>query len=253
MTTYEILFSPTGGTMKTANLLTKEFSSEVRVVDLMDRKADFSALPFTSEDLCIVAVPSFGGRVPVPAVKRLSKMQGNGARAILMAVYGNRAIDDTLLELKDVLTQAGFRPVAALEAVAQHSIMPQFGAGRPDSRDHRELVSFAGQIKEKLAAEFSDDLAVPGSFPYREYNGIPMKPKAGHGCVRCGHCARHCPVGAIPEEAPNQTNRKVCISCMACTAFCPQKARKVSPLVLIPAGLAMRKSCKGRKPNKLYL
>lgn len=253
MTTYEILFSPTGGTMKTANLLTKEFSADVRVVDLMDRKADFTAIPFAPEDLCIVAVPSFGGRVPAPAVKRLSKMQGNGARAILMAVYGNRAIDDTLLELKDVLTQAGFRLVAALEAVAQHSIMPQFGTGRPDPQDHRELVSFASQIKEKLAQDTFEDLIVPGNFPYRAYNGIPMKPKADHGCVRCGHCSRHCPVGAIPPEEPNRTNTQVCISCMACTAFCPQRARKVSPLVLIPAGLAMRKSCKGRKPNKLYI
>ena len=251
--TYEILFSPTGGTMKTANLLTKEFSADVRVVDLMDRTADFSAIPFTQEDLCIVAVPSFGGRVPAPAVKRLSRMKGNGARAILMAVYGNRAIDDTLLELKDVLTQAGFRPVAALEAVAQHSIMPQFGPGRPDNQDHRELMDFAKQIKEKLSCEASEDLTVPGHFPYRAYNGIPMKPKADHGCIRCGHCARHCPVGAIPQDAPNHTNTKICISCMACTAFCPQRARKVSPLVLIPAGLAMRKSCKGRKPNKLYL
>jgi len=251
--TYEILFSPTGGTMKTANLLTKEFSADVRVVDLMDRKADFATLPFTQEDLCIVAVPSFGGRVPVPAVQRLSRMHGNGAKAILMAVFGNRAMDDTLLELKDVLTRAGFRPVAALEAVAQHSIFPQFGPGRPDSRDHHQLVDFAGQIKEKLAAGDFRDLSVPGKAPYREYNGIPMKPKADHGCVRCGHCARHCPVGAIPEDTPNQTNTKACISCMACTAFCPQRARKVSPLVLIPAGLAMRKSCGGRKPNQLYL
>ena len=253
MTTYEILFSPTGGTMKTANLLTKEFSSEVRVVDLMDRKADFSAIPFTAEDLCIVAIPSFGGRVPAPAAKRLTQMRGNGAKAILMAVFGNRAIDDTLLELKDVLTQAGFQPVAAMEAVAQHSILPQFGKRRPDNRDHRELISFASQIKEKLSSETSEELTVPGTFPYREYNGVPMKPTADHGCIRCGHCSRHCPVGAIPPEEPNRTNTQVCISCMACTAFCPQKARKVSPLVLLPAGLAMRKACKGRKPNKLYL
>ena len=161
--TYEILFSPTGGTMKTANLLTKEFSADVRVVDLMDRTADFSAIPFTQEDLCIVAVPSFGGRVPAPAVKRLSRMKGNGARAILMAVYGNRAIDDTLLELKDVLTQAGFRPVAALEAVAQHSIMPQFGPGRPDNQDHRELMDFAKQIKEKLSELGADRAMMTGS------------------------------------------------------------------------------------------
>ena len=143
--------------------------------------------------------------------------------------------------------------MAALEAVAQHSLMPQFGAGRPDSRDHRELVDFARQIKEKLAVEYAQELTVPGTFPYREYKGVPMKPKADHGCIRCGHCARHCPVGAIPPKEPNQTNTKVCITCMACAAFCPQRARKISPLTLLPASLALRKACKGRKENKLYL
>lgn len=40
-------------------------------------------------------------------------MQGNGVRAVLPAAYGNRAYGDTLLELKNTLTDAGFRCVAA--------------------------------------------------------------------------------------------------------------------------------------------
>ena len=50
------------------------------------------------EDICIVAVPSYGGRVPDAAVSRLRQMKGNGAGAILMVVYGNRDYDDTLAE-----------------------------------------------------------------------------------------------------------------------------------------------------------
>ena len=39
-----------------------------------------------------------------------------------------------------------FCPVAAIAAVAEHSIMRQFAAGRPDAEDERELAGFADRI-----------------------------------------------------------------------------------------------------------
>ena len=64
MKCYEITFSPTGGTQKAADLLTKELSGECTAVDLTKQDADFSAAAFTAEDLAVIAVPSYGGRVP---------------------------------------------------------------------------------------------------------------------------------------------------------------------------------------------
>ena len=58
---------------------------------------DFSRISLDKEDICIVAVPSFGGRVPAIAAERLERIRANGAMAILVVVYGNRAYDDTLL------------------------------------------------------------------------------------------------------------------------------------------------------------
>ena len=95
---YEITFSPTGGTKKCADLLSAAWSEKTEI-DLMDRKADFSKYTFTEEYTCLVAVPSFGGRVPAIATERLQNMQGGGAKAILVVVYGNRAYEDTLVEL----------------------------------------------------------------------------------------------------------------------------------------------------------
>ena len=40
----------------------------------------------------------------------------------MIAVYGNRDYDDTLLEMKDILTERGFTVIAGLAAIAQHSI-----------------------------------------------------------------------------------------------------------------------------------
>lgn len=52
------------------------------------------------------------------AVIRLARMKGNGARAVLVVVYGNRAYDYTFTELQDTLESAGFLCVAAVAAVA---------------------------------------------------------------------------------------------------------------------------------------
>ena len=52
-------------------------------------------------------------------------MKGNKAKAVLVAVYGNRAYEDTLLELKEQVDLCGFHVTAAVSAVAEHSIMHQ--------------------------------------------------------------------------------------------------------------------------------
>ena len=71
MKCYEITFSPTGGTQKAADLLTRELCGEYTSVDLTEQNADFSAAAFAAEDLAVIAVPSYGGRVPAAAVERL--------------------------------------------------------------------------------------------------------------------------------------------------------------------------------------
>ena len=134
MAFYLISFSPTGGTHRAAGLFAQSFSKECIPVDLTDRTLTFSGIPFSKQDICLAAVPAYGGRVPCPAAARLAQMHGGGARAILMAVYGSRAYEDTLAELYDILTAAGFRCTAGVAAVARHSIFPQFAAGQPYPR-----------------------------------------------------------------------------------------------------------------------
>lgn len=249
---YTLTFSPTGGTQKAANCLAQGLAESFTALDLMDRYLNLSRLTFTPEDCCLVAVPSFGGRVPAPAVRRLQALTGNGARAVLLAVYGNRDYDDTLLELEEVLVQAGFRPVAAVAAVAEHSLLPQFAAGRPDQADQAQLRAFGQAIRRRLEEGSPEELSLPGHRPYRPYAGVPMKPKATRACTACGLCAATCPVGAIPRETPRQTDKGKCISCMACAARCPQKARRTSRLMAFAAGRKLKAACAGRKENQLF-
>lgn len=95
---------------------------------------------------------------------------------MLIAVYGNRAIDDCLLELKNVLIEQEFKCKVAISAVAEHSIMPQFGADRPDDKDKNELISFAKQIKERLENNtLSENINVSGKMPYVKSSNLPIK------------------------------------------------------------------------------
>jgi len=117
MSTYSIVFSPTGGTKKVADLFANAFAGAYEERDLTDAGKDFGEYRFTAEDVCIVSVPSFGGRVPAKEAERLSLLGGNGAKAILIAVYGNREFEDTLVEMQDLMEAAGFVPVAAVAAL----------------------------------------------------------------------------------------------------------------------------------------
>lgn len=254
MSFYEITFSPTGGTKKISHIFSEILGSDGIAIDLMDRTLPFHTFVFHPNDVCVVAVPSFGGRLPEIAAARLKQLTGGGAKAVPIVVYGNRAYEDTLVELQDILTGAGFRCAAAVAAIAEHSIMHQFAQGRPDSRDRKELTSFAEQIREKLQnTEDFGTLSLPGNRPYKKLATIPMTPAAGRVCNRCGLCAVKCPVGAIPTENPSKTDSEKCISCMGCTAVCPAKARKVNKLVLAAAVQKLKKACGGYKKNELFL
>ena len=254
MIVYEMVFSPTGGTKKVSDCFTRALGYESTFLDLTDPDKDFAAFSFGPEDICIAAVPSYGGRAPQPALSRLAGMKGNGARAILVGNYGNRAYEDTFVELKDTLEKAGFSCVAGIAAIAEHSIMRQFAAGRPDEQDEKELSRFASHIRSRLEEGWKEgDLKLPGNRPYREYGGVPMKPQAGKACIRCGLCARKCPVHAIHLDAPDQTDTKACISCMRCVSVCPRKARSVSKMLLAAGSMKLKKASSEYKRNELYL
>ena len=253
MKLYDIVFSPTGGTQKAADILKEALEGEVVRVDLTDSKRDCHAVQLTQDDVAVISVPSYGGRVPAVAAERLTMLHGQNARAVLVCVYGNRAYEDTLVELEDAAKQAGFRVIAAVAAVAEHSIVRQFAAGRPDVEDAKQLADFAKQIQSKLSAGEDTEPAIPGNRPYKKPGGASMVPKPTKECTQCGVCAEKCPVQAIDRENPKKVEEKTCIFCMRCVSVCPHSARKVSPVMLSAASLMLKKVCSERKNCELFL
>ena len=253
MNVYLITFSPTGRTRKAAEIIGNVWQEEKIRIDLTMQDFDGSGYEFAADDLCIVAVGVYGGRVPAPAAQRLKTLKGNGANVIAVAAYGNRAIDDCLLELTDLLTEQGFRCRSGIAAVVEHSMMPRFGAGRPDARDSAELTEFAKQIQAGLENNsLPERVTVPGKRPYVAAHSLPLKFKGDKSCTNCGKCAKLCPVGAIPKDNPRDVDSSKCICCMRCTEVCPVGAKHMPGWTGMMAPL-MAGKLGGRKENALYI
>ncbi|MDB1846271.1 EFR1 family ferrodoxin [Collinsella aerofaciens] len=253
MSVFEIVFSPTGGTQKVSGLVAGALDKNTVTVDLTDSGLDFSAVSMTEDDVAVISVPAYAGRIPAVVADRLGMVHGNGARAVLVCVYGNRAFEDTLVELEDVAKHAGFRVIAAVAAIAEHSIARQFAAGRPDAQDAAQLAEFAQQIQQKLLAEDASEPSIPGNRPYKQAGGHSMVPHATEDCVSCGACAALCPVRAIDKDDPRQVDGEACISCMRCVSVCPQNARKLDPNKLAAVTQMLSKACVERRECEIFI
>lgn len=248
MKTVEIIFSPTGGTEKAAEIIAENFNRDTSKIDLCDYKVKFSDCRINSEDIVIIAMPSFGGRAPSVAIERLKQIKGNDAECVLICVYGNRDYEDTLIEMNDAARECGFKVVAGISAIAQHSIFPQYASNRPDVADIKQLKQFASQII------FNRETApnIPGKRPYKHTSVGGIVPKSAKSCISCGKCADVCPVQAI-DHSSYKTDSKKCISCMRCVKYCSSNSRKINNVIASAAAMTIKKACSERKNNELFI
>ena len=218
-------FSPTGGTKKAGAALAFAMAETVNAVDLSGKCAcDPRA------DVVVVAAPVFGGRIPAFVGDKLAKLKGEGKKAVTAVVYGVRAFEDALLELNDVMESSGFEVIASAALVAQHSIVPEVGAGRPDAADIAQIQQFAKRVLAAIRDGKPGAISVPGNRPYKESKKGSATPLSLPTCNGCGRCVTVCPTEAIALTTEGvTTDLNACMMCMACVASCPTQARILPP------------------------
>jgi ferredoxin len=250
-----VYFSATYTTEKVVKLIAKEFKEKITDYDITQFVPE-SDLNMEKNDLLIVGVPVYAGRVPSGAVNALNKFKGNKTPAIITCVYGNRDYDDALLELKDIVQKNNFRIISAGAFIAQHSIFPEAGYNRPDENDIQIIKNFANKSSELLSSlsdiDSLQDIEVKGNRPYKIPGNIPLKPRGNRKCNKCGTCVKLCPVTAIEADSPRKTNKEKCISCGRCIVVCPQKARYFGGLLYKIAGRKFIKTYSVRKEPEVY-
>ena len=104
-------YSPTGGTIEICRQMGLRLNPQAAEYHLSQAKPQ--ELTFAENDAVLVSVPVFGGRMPTHAAQAVRHLSGRQTRAVAVVVYGNRAYDDALLELGDILTERGFKVLAA--------------------------------------------------------------------------------------------------------------------------------------------
>ncbi len=217
------------------------------------------ALSIPTQEPLLVCLPVYAGRIPTVCRAMLEEhLRGNGGPAVAVVVYGNRAYDDALLELVDLLEDKGFHVVAAAAFIGRHSIFTKVADGRPDAGDRATMQEFGGLCKEVCAAGHpaaAKRLTVPGDPAYRdrEVKPVPIKPDCNDRCMKCYACFRSCPARAIPEEAPWTTDNDKCISCGACIFLCPTQARQFRGVAYEAAAKVFElKNAKRREPELFF-
>lgn len=252
-----VYFSPTGSTKRVMQRLAQGQNGAKRELDLTESRRVEPDYHFLENEVVLIGVPVYGGRIPETAANRLRKFHGRRTPAVLVVTYGNRNYDDALLELKELTEAQGFRTVAAAAVVTEHNIVRAIGSGRPDQDDLQKVDDFAAAVSnrlQKLSGVYQNsEIKVRGGKPYREYDGIPLKPKVGKHCNQCGLCIRTCPVQAISKTDATVLDTERCISCMRCLAICPAGARKLSTIMLKAASMGLKKKCKERREPEFYL
>lgn len=239
-----IFFSPTGTTEKiverVAQKVADSFSAPWEMINFTSPESRKMKRTFQAGELIILGTPVYAGRVPNVIVEELkSNLAGNRALGVAIVVYGNRNFDDALIELRDILFQDNFLPIAGGAFIGEHSFSKILAAGRPDEEDLKTALYFAERVSIKCKEILPEDtilpIAVEGEEPYRNHYipksraGEPVdirkvKPKTKGNCIDCKICVQVCPMGSINLDDVREVPG-ICIKCGACVKKCPVDAK----------------------------
>lgn len=246
-------FSPTHTTKKVVESIAKGIGKEMLEENLTFIEKNRKEYINEKDTLVIVGVPVYAGRVPQVILETLKSIKGEGV-AIPVVVYGNRAYEDALVELEDILVENGFSILAGGAFIGEHSYTRKVGTNRPDSNDLEIAFDFGKRVAEKLEREDYSKPTLLGNRPYKP--DMPVRifaPTSNDRCVLCKKCWEICPVGAIDKNNPKDVDVEKCIHCYACVKICNFEGREVINNPVQPIIEMLESKFTQRKEPELFL
>ena len=226
-----IYFSPTGTTESVIKHIMAGLDIQQEIIDITPYENRNRTYSFSENDLVIIGIPVYGGRVPITAEERINLLSGNNTPIVLIATYGNIHYSNTLFELGSIVAAKGFITIGAAAIVSEHNVISGIAVGRPNARDISEVLSFIKRIQTKLSnSEHHESIILKGKMPIITHRGKqPLWPRGNKMCTNCGVCGKVCPARAI--DNPRKKAGRFCIHCLRCVKSCPQKARTYGNLL----------------------
>ena len=226
-----LYFSPTNSTKKIVQSIANSIASNYEELDMTLPQNRQQALSFSEDDLVIIGMPTYAGRIPKLLLSYLDQITAHHTLGVFIATYGNRAYEDILLEQYDLFTSKGFIGLGAAAFIAEHSYTNQVATNRPNMEDLKIASDFGHSISSRLKEihTLSDlhPLSLPGERPYVvKKTPLPsMAPETDTTCTSCGICAQYCPAGAIDSIDFKNVDATQCIKCNCCIKSCPVHAK----------------------------
>ena len=216
MSVFEIVFSPTGGTRKVSGLVAGALGKNTVTVDLTDSGLDFSAVSMTEDDVAVISVPAYAGRIPAVVADRLGMVRGNGVRAVLVCVYGNRAFEDTLVELEDVAKHAGFRVIAQLRPLQNIPLRDSLLPVVRMRRTRRSLLSLRSKFSKSCWLRMRPSPLSPAIVLINKLEVTAWHPRQQRIASPAVHAPRRAPFVLSTKVTPNeQLARRASPACAA--------------------------------------
>ena len=143
-----VYFTGTGTTKKVvcriAGSLAEALGCPCENFDFSLPQAREQQLSFGPDDLVVLGVPVYAGRVPnllLPYVRDC--IHGSSTPAVSVVLYGNRNFDDGLMELRNLTRDNGFHPVTAAAIGRRVKLVVPIGVEKRVDRPISELVRIA--------------------------------------------------------------------------------------------------------------
>ena len=144
-----LYFSPSGETAKITKKIANEIASHMDDVCVDSVSVSYrdllkeplrEDLVLDDETIAVIGMPVYSGRIPLPCVKMIQKLHGQGTLTVATVTYGNSTYGDSLYELYSFAENQGFNVVSAGAFVSQHAMFEKIAEARPDLEDLQKII-----------------------------------------------------------------------------------------------------------------
>ena len=231
-------FSGTGNTRFVAEQITAGIGEKLVFIPdaIRENRFEFEIAPDESIGFCF---PTHGWQVPRIVREFIRKLRINGGYCWAVTTCGDN-MGETMTILNKELAAIGLKTSATFSVIMPESYvcLPFMYTDTPEKE--REKIAAAKQqlphiikcIRERRkGVEELEKGGTPRLYSYvigAYFNARMVNDKKftvdADVCIKCGKCAKVCPVDNITGTPPEWNHNGRCTSCLACYHYCPTHA-----------------------------